>query len=109
MGSGSEPVYATPAMVALMEAAAVEAVERHLPDGQISLGIEISVDHIAATPVGQTITAIAQLIEIDGRKLTFAVEAHDGIEAIGRGRHVRVAVDRERFAKRLAAKSTAPG
>ncbi len=104
-GSGSAPVYASPSMIALIEGAAVHCVEKLLPAGHISLGTHLDVHHIAATPKGLTVTARATLTAVDGRKLTFAVEAHDGVETIGKGSHTRVVVDSPRFMARLDAKS----
>lgn len=104
LGSGRAPVFATPAMVALMEAAAVACVDAELGDGQETLGVQIDVEHIAATPVGLEVTATAELVAREGRKLTFKVEAHDSRETIGRGRHIRVAVDSARFRAKLDAK-----
>jgi predicted thioesterase len=105
LGSGRACVFASPAMIALMEAAAVDCVENLLPEGQESLGVRLDVEHVAPTPVGMTVSARAELIGIEGRKLTFAVEAEDGREIIGRGRHVRVAVDGARFLAKVRAKS----
>lgn len=105
VGSGGAPVFASPMMVALMEGAAVDCVERLLPQGHQSLGTHLDVSHTAATPQGLTVTAKATLTGVEGRKLTFAVEAHDGIEAIGKGIHTRIVVDVARFMARLAAKS----
>jgi fluoroacetyl-CoA thioesterase len=106
-GSGSAPVFASPSMVALMEGAAVDCVEKLLPPEHISLGTHLDVQHIAATPKGLTVTARATLMAVDGRKLTFAVEADDGVETIGKGTHTRVAVDSPRFMARLNAKAAA--
>lgn len=105
VGSGSAPVFASPMMIALMEGAAVDCVERLLPTGHESLGTHIDVSHSAPTPEGLTVTATATLTSADGRKLVFAVEAHDGVETIGQGTHTRVVVDTARFMTRLAAKS----
>jgi fluoroacetyl-CoA thioesterase len=105
MGSGRAPVFASPMMIALMEAAAVDCVEAMLPEGQESLGISLEVEHIAATPVGMTVQARATLRQVDGRKLSFDVEAHDEREHIGRGRHTRVLVDSARFRAKAMAKA----
>jgi predicted thioesterase len=105
MGSGAAPVFASPSMIALMEGAAVDCVERLLPEGHQSLGTHLDVHHIAATPEGLTVSATARLTAVDGRKLTFAVEAHDGVETIGKGTHTRVVVDTPRFMSRLQHKS----
>ncbi len=104
LGSGRAPVLATPIMIALMEAAAVDGVERLLADGQETLGVRLEVDHTAGTPVGLAVTATAELKEVDGRKLVFYVEARDAREIIGRGRHERVIVDAARFRAKVAAK-----
>lgn len=105
LGSGTLAVFATPMMVALMEAAAVDCVERFLPAGHTSLGTHIDVEHVAASPVGVTIQATAELVKIDGRSLTFALEARDEAELIGRGTHTRAVADIERFKARLARKT----
>ena len=97
LGSGDMEVFATPAMVALMENAAMNAVAPHLETGQTTVGIEISTTHIKASALGATITATATLTAIEGRKLTFAVTALDGDNIIGEGTHTRFIVDRERF------------
>ncbi len=97
LGSGDMEVFATPAMVALMENAAMNAVAPHLEAGQTTVGTEISTTHIKASALGATITATATLTAIEGRKLTFAVTAHDGDNIIGEGTHTRFIVDRERF------------
>lgn len=105
MGSGNAPVFASPSMIGLMEGACVACVEHLLPQDHQSLGTHLDVHHIAATPEGLTVTAKARLTAVDGRKLTFAVEAHDGIETIGKGVHTRVVVDTPRFMARLASKA----
>jgi len=105
LGSGRAPVLATPIMVALMEAAAVDCVERLLGDGQESIGVRVDIDHTAGTPVGLAVTATAELKEIDGRKLLFHVEARDAREIIGKGRHERIVVDAERFRAKVRAKA----
>lgn len=97
LGSGDMEVFATPAMVALMENAAMNAVAPHLEAGQTTVGTEISTTHIKASALGATITATATLTAIEGRRLTFAVTAHDGDNIIGEGTHTRFIVDRERF------------
>ena len=105
VGSGKVRVLATPVMVNLMEAAALDAAERYLPAGHQSLGTHLDVRHIAATPVGMRVTARAELIRIDGRHLTFQVAAHDERELIGDGMHVRVVVNVARFDQRAQAKT----
>lgn len=104
LGSGSVEVFATPAMVRLMELAGVAAVDHLLPEGQRTVGVHLDVKHLAATPPGMTVTACAELMAIDGRRLTFRVEAHDEVEKIGEGTHERYIIDVEKFTERLAKK-----
>ena len=106
LGSGNVKAYSTPSMVALLEAAAVDALQSHLGDGQSSVGTSLNIKHMAATPVGMTVNAIATLKEVDGRRLVFDVSASDEIELIGQGTHERFIVDRERFEKRVRDKQT---
>lgn len=101
LGSGDMDVFATPAMVALMENAAMNAVAPHLEQGQTTVGTEISTTHIKASALGATITATAILTAVDGRKLTFSVTAREGDTLIGTGTHTRFVVDRERFMSKL--------
>ena len=101
MGSGDMAVFATPSMVALMENAAMMAVASALPEGSATVGTQINTSHIKASPIGATITASAQLTEVEGRKLTFAVKAWDEKGVIGEGVHTRFVVDRERFLSKL--------
>src|SRR6516165_3576018 len=83
VGSGLVPVLATPVMINLIEAAALAAAEHLLPSGHQSLGIHLDIRHFAATPVGMRVIATAELIAVDGRTLSFRVEAHDEKEPIG--------------------------
>ena len=101
LGSGDMDVFATPAMVALMENAAMLAVAAHLPEGSATVGTQMNTSHIEASPLGATITASAELTEVEGRKLTFAVKAWDEKGTIGEGVHTRFVVDRERFLSKL--------
>ena len=101
MGSGDLPVLATPAMMALMENAAMLAVAPHLPEGSTTVGGHISVSHIKPTPVGETVTATATVIKVDGKKIEFDVKAHCGDILLGEGTHLRFIVDREKFMSRL--------
>ena len=100
-GSGDLEVFATPAMVALMENAAMKAVAAALPDGSTTVGSEMNCSHIKPSKVGATITATAVLTEVEGRKLTFTVGASDEQGIIGEGVHTRFVVDRERFMAKL--------
>jgi len=108
VGSGLIHVLATPVMINLIEAAALDAVERLLPEGHQSLGTRLDVTHVAATPVGMRVFATARVTAVDGRKITFAVEAHDERELIGEGMHERVVVNVARFDRRVAAKLAGP-
>ncbi len=100
-GSGLVEVFATPAMVALMEKAAVNAVHPKLPEGYNTVGVGISVKHIKATPKGMRVKSEAKLKEIDGNKLVFEVIAWDEEGEIGRGTHTRKIVETEKFMSRM--------
>ena len=104
VGSGRVRVLATPVMINMMEAAALDAIESLLPAGHQSLGTHLDVGHYAATPVGMILRATAEVTKIDGRNVEFRVEAFDDRERIGDGRHVRVVVNVERFDKRIQRK-----
>ena len=104
VGSGRVHVLATPVMINLIEAAALEAVEGLLPEGHQSLGTRLDIRHYAATPIGMRVWATAELVAIDGRSLEFRVEAHDEKEAIGNGSHQRVIVHVARFDQRVQKK-----
>lgn len=106
LGSGNVNAFSTPALIALLEAAAIAALDGHLPSGQTSVGTHLDVRHLAATPVGMTVRATATLIQVDGRRLVFAVEAHDDVEQVGAGMHERFVVDKARFEARVAAKGS---
>ncbi len=101
MGSGDLEVFATPAMVALMENAALRAVASALPEGATTVGAEMNCTHIKPSPLGAEIVATAVLSSVDGRKLTFNVGARDAVGLIGEGTHVRYIVDRTRFMAKL--------
>jgi fluoroacetyl-CoA thioesterase len=104
MGSGSVNVYATPALIALMEAAAVSAVEPNLTEGRTSVGIEVHIQHLSATPVGEQITAMAEITRIDGKRVIMEVRAWDERELIGQGTHIRYIINAEEFMKRVSDK-----
>lgn len=104
VGSGRIAVLATPVMINVIEAAALAAVEHLLPAGHQSLGIQLDVSHVAATPVGLRVTATAEVVGVEGRTITFRVEARDEIETIGGGMHLRVVVSVERFDERVQRK-----
>ncbi|MDR2403281.1 MAG: thioesterase family protein [Spirochaetaceae bacterium] len=103
-GSGGLPVYATPAMVALMEKAAAAAVAEELPKGFSTVGTELTIKHLAATPPGMEVRAAAELTEAEGRRLLFKVEAFDEAGKIGEGVHSRFIVENERFVQKAEAK-----
>jgi len=105
LGSGAVAVFATPEMVRLMERAAVNALKPYLADGQQSVGTMVNVKHLAATPIGATVTSRAELTAVDGRRLTFRVSAHDGIDLIGEGVHERALIDLAKFEARVRAKA----
>lgn len=104
IGSGRVRVLATPVMINLMEAAALDAAENLIPAGHQSLGTRLDVRHIAATPVGMRVRATARLVSVDGRTLEFQVEAHDEKDLIGDGTHTRLVVNVARFDQRVQAK-----
>lgn len=104
LGSGNVAVLATPRMIALMEKASVKAVDHFLPPGQATVGSEIRVRHLAATPQGMEVTVYSELMEVEGRRLTFKVEAFDEREKIGEGTHIRFIIDLDRFREKIEAK-----
>ena len=109
-GSGLVPVFSTPALVGLMEGAAVRALQGRLAAGQTTVGGHIDVRHLAATPIGMHVHARAELTDVDGRKLTFHIHAWDDVEPIGEALHERVIIDEARFVARAQAKGqTHPG
>ncbi len=101
VGAGGVEVFGTPMMVALMENAAWQAVTDDLNEGEVTVGTIVNIRHLAATPIGQQVRATAELIQIDGRRLLFNVEAHDERQKIGDGQHERYIVHLDRFLSRL--------
>lgn len=101
MGSGDMAVLATPAMMALMENAAMLAVADHLPEGSTTVGGHISASHLKPSKVGETVTATATVTRVEGKKIEFKVEAHCDDALLGEGTHLRFIVDREKFMSRL--------
>jgi fluoroacetyl-CoA thioesterase len=109
VGSGRIMVLATPVMINVMERAALNAIEHLLPAGYQSLGTQLDVSHVAATPVGLKVTATAEVLRVEGRTITFRVDARDEIEPIGGGTHRRVVVSVLRFDERVQRKLHADG
>lgn len=103
-GSGGVKVFATPAMIGLMEKAALTSVEPHLESGMTTVGTRVDVQHLAATPIGMKVTAVSELVAVEGKRLLFKVEAMDEVEVVGRGTHERYIVPEEKFLSRAAAK-----
>ena len=104
VGSGGLEVLSTPWMITLMEIASREAVEHLLPAGQLTVGVRVDVRHLAATPTGMEVRARAELVEVDGRRLVFRVEAHDARDKVGEGIHERAVVNLQRLLERTRAK-----
>jgi predicted thioesterase len=98
-------VYGTPMMIYLMELAAERAIQPYLPDGWVSVGAVVNIKHLAATPIGFTVTARAEVVSVGDNSVTFKVEAHDGVDKIGEGTHVRAPVELKRFEQRVKAKA----
>ena len=96
-------VFGTPMMILAMEMASAAVAAPHLPEGWVTVGSGVNVRHLAPTPVGRTVVASARVVEVSGRSMVLAVEAHDGVRKIGEGTHRRGAVHLESFAKRLEA------
>ena len=99
------PVLATPLMIMAMENAALNAIRTYLEPGETALGTVVDIRHIAATPVGQRVTAEAEVTRVEDRRIVFAVTARDDVEEIGKGNHERMVVDLRRLMQRLDAKS----
>ena len=106
---GLPAVYASPQMIMLMEMACADAIAPLLPAGWVSVGAHVDVKHLAATPVGMTVTATARVIEVSERSVQFAVSAHDGMDLIGAGFHVRAPVALRRFVEGVARKAAKLG
>ncbi len=98
---GMPMVYGTPFMILAMEVAADRAIVGALPAGWVSVGVDVNIRHLAATPVGRRVTTSARVSACDGKLVHFEVEAHDGVQVIGRGTHTRAPVELARFMRRL--------
>ena len=105
-GSGGIDVYATPAMVALMECTAYAAVQSLLPPGWSTVGTELNIQHLSATPLGMKVNARAELLAVDGRALSFKVEAFDEAGKIGEGTHSRFIVEVKKFLAKVEGKKS---
>lgn len=106
-GNPGVDVFATPALVALFERAAIEALTGRMDPGETSVGSIVRVTHRAPTPLGDTVRATARIRSIDGPQVWFDLEAHDGTELVGDGEHLRIVIDEERFRRRVARKQAA--
>ncbi|MGC8825428.1 MAG: thioesterase family protein [Anaerolineae bacterium] len=109
LGSGGVDVLATPEMVRMMERAAVMAVDHLLPEGYRTVGVRVDVTHKAPTPLGMKFIARAELIAVDGRRLTFRVTAQDEREVVGEGIHERAIIALDRFARKIEEKRCSKG
>ena len=103
-GSGTVSVFATPAMIGLMEKASISSVDSYLPKGYATVGAKVEIKHIAATPIGMEVVARSELLEIDGLKLKFKIEARDDREKIGEGTHTRYIIKLDDFIKKVESK-----
>ena len=101
MGSGDMPVLATPAMMALMENAAMLAVDDELPEGNTTVGGHIESSHLKPSKIGDKVSATAEVTKVDGKKIEFKISAYSGDVLLGEGTHLRFIVDRERFLSKL--------
>lgn len=106
MNSGALEVFATPAMIALMENTACESISEYLEDGTGTVGTLVNVRHLSATPVGMTVTCETELTEADGRRLVFSVKAYDDAGLIGEGIHERFIINNEKFLTKANMKKT---
>lgn len=104
LGSGNVMVLATPAMIMLMEQTAMRSVDPLLPVDQNTVGVRVEVAHLGATPLGTVVRIRTELLEVEGRRLTFRVEAFDEVEKVGEGLHERFIIDLERFQQKLQEK-----
>ena len=109
IGSGSLRVLATPIMIAMIEKTCHQLLARKLPDGSSSVGIQVNVRHLAPTPLGGKVKVVSEVILVEGKLVTFAVQAWDDVEKIGDGQHQRMVIDIARFLKRVSAKQAALG
>jgi len=104
LGEGMR-IYSTPSMVNDAEYACYRLIQSHLDDGESSVGVHVAMDHLGATPLGETVTVRVAVNAVEGRKLSLNCEVHDAVECVGRGQHVRFVIDTARHAERLAEKA----
>lgn len=104
LGSGLLDVYATPAMIALMEETCMKSVQEELDEGCGTVGTGLTIHHVSATPVGMNVRCISKLVEVDGRKLVFDVQAFDDAGLIGQGTHERFIIENDKFLKKAEKK-----
>lgn len=109
VGSGSMRVLATPMMIAFMEQTARDLLARLLPQGYSSVGVHVDVRHLAPTPLGCAVRIVCEIIEVDGSKILFSVQAWDPVEQVGSGNHQRVIINEERFLNRVKTKGSTTG
>jgi len=99
------PVLATPWLLYVMETAAYQAIKPHLDEGEASVGVGFHFEHLAPTPAGDTVVAVAKVTAVEGNRVTLELEARDSREVVARGAHVRAIIDKRRFAERLKKKA----
>ena len=104
VGSGTLEVFATPAMAALMEETCLKSVQEHLEEGSGTVGTALTISHVTATPVGMHVRCISKLVEVDGRRLVFDVQAFDEAGLIGQGTHERFVIENEKFFQKACRK-----
>lgn len=100
LGKDAPSFFSTPSMIGLMEQTAIKAITPYLDPGEQTVGVQVNVSHIAATPIGMQVTARVRLLEVKGRRLVFAVEAYNEKEKIGEGTHERAVINIDRFTKK---------
>jgi fluoroacetyl-CoA thioesterase len=108
IGSGSLQVYSTPSMVSFIERTCHELLAQYLPDTQTSVGTHVDIEHLAPTPLGGTVRARVQVVEVNGVRVVLEAEVWDEFELVGRCRHLRVVIDNERFLQRVQKKLNQP-
>jgi fluoroacetyl-CoA thioesterase len=100
-------VYSTPSMVRDVEYTSLHLLDEHLDPGESSVGMHVAVDHLGATPLGETVEVIVKIVSVDGRKIELEAEVRDRLDVVGRGRHVRFVIDVAKQAERVAKKKAA--